>query len=58
MTAIYTLADAPRPPGHKKLADQEAYRIRVGEYRVIYELNDQELRVIVVAVGHRREVYR
>ena len=58
MAAIHALADMPRPPGCKKLADQDAYRVRVGDYRVIYEVNDQELRVVVVDVGHRREAYR
>ena len=48
----------PRPPGCKKLTNRDAWRIRVGDYRVIYEIHDQVLQVIVVTVGHRREVYR
>ena len=48
----------PRPPGCKKLKNRDAWRIRVGDYRVIYEIHDKVLQVIVVTVGHRREVYR
>ena len=48
----------PRPPGCKKLKNRDAWRIRVGDYRVIYEIHDKMLQVIVVTVGHRREVYR
>ena len=56
---IRTLADSPRPPGCVKLAGQEnLWRIRVGDYRVVYEIRDKELIVLVVSVAHRREVYR
>jgi mRNA interferase RelE/StbE len=48
----------PRPPGCKKLKNRDAWRIRVGDYRVIYEIHDKVLQVIVVTVGPRREVYR
>jgi mRNA interferase RelE/StbE len=48
----------PRPPGCKKLRGENAWRIRVGDYRIIYEIHDQISQVIVVTVGHRREVYR
>jgi mRNA interferase RelE/StbE len=48
----------PRPSGCKKLKNRDAWRIRVGDYRVIYEIHDKVLQVIVVTVGHRREVYR
>lgn len=48
----------PRPPGIKKLKGKDAYRIRVGDYRVIYEIHDKVLVVLVVSVGHRRDVYR
>ena len=47
-----------RPPDVKKLKGRNAWRIRVGDYRVIYEIHDRELVVLVVTVGHRREVYR
>jgi len=57
LSRIDALAVEPRPPGCQKLAGQERYRIRVGRYRVIYEIKDDELRVIVVAVGHRQGIY-
>jgi mRNA interferase RelE/StbE len=53
------LADNPRPHGAIKLEGAEdAYRIRVGDYRIIYEIRDTVLTVLIVRVGHRREVYR
>lgn len=53
------LAITPRPPGCKKLHDKEsAYRIRVGNFRVIYQIRDSALVVLVVKVGNRRHVYR
>lgn len=55
---IETLAKVPRPPDVKKLRGREAWQIRVGDYRVIYEIHDRILRVIVINVGHRREIYR
>ena len=56
---IEALADEPRPPGVKKLAgEEELYRIRVGDYRVIYAIEDAELVVLVVMVGDRKDVYR
>ena len=58
ISAIRALADDPRPVGCKKLAGRLAWRIRIGAYRVIYEIQDKQLLVIVVAVGHRKEVYR
>lgn len=48
----------PRPPGIKKLQGQEGYRLRVGDYRVLYTIDDQHKLVSIYAVGHRREVYR
>ena len=48
----------PRPMGCVKMAGQDAYRIRVGDYRVIYTIEDDRLIVLVIDVGHRREVYR
>jgi mRNA interferase RelE/StbE len=56
--AIRGLAHDPRPPGAKKLTARDAYRLRVGEYRVLYEIEDHRLVVLVVDVGHRREIYR
>jgi mRNA interferase RelE/StbE len=58
LAAIDALSGDPRPAGCKKLAGQEAWRIRVGDYRIIYEIHDQVLLVIVVDIGHRREIYR
>jgi mRNA interferase RelE/StbE len=51
------LGDDPRPPGCKKLKGREAWRIRIGDYRVIYEINDGRLIVTVITIGHRREIY-
>ena len=56
--AIRKLADDPRPPGTKKLTGRPAWRIRVGSYRIIYEIHDDRLVVLVVAIGDRKEVYR
>ena len=58
LAAIDALADDPRPPGCKKLVGQDGWRIRVGDYRIVYEIRDQVLLVIVVDVGHRSEIYR
>jgi mRNA interferase RelE/StbE len=55
---IEALADDPRPMGIEKLSGQERYRVRQGVYRIVYEIQDEELVIIVVKVGHRREVYR
>ncbi len=56
-TAIRDLATTPRPLGVKKLSGRDAWRIRIGAYRVIYEIYDQQLRVLVVAVGPRQGIY-
>ncbi|WP_420454503.1 type II toxin-antitoxin system RelE family toxin [Rubrivirga sp.] len=55
---IRALADDPRPAGCTKLSGQSAYRVRQGEYRIIYTIADDVLLVEVVKVGHRRDVYR
>jgi len=57
-TAIDALAFDPRPVGAAKLAGRDDYRIRVGDYRVVYAVDEAERLVIVGRVGHRREVYR
>ncbi len=55
--AIDALKNSPRPAGYKKLTNREAYRIRIGDYRVIYEIRDKTVTVLVVRIRHRREVY-
>jgi mRNA interferase RelE/StbE len=55
---IERLAIDPRPPGCEKLSGLERYRVRQGIYRIIYEIVDSRLIVLVVKVGHRRDVYR
>jgi mRNA interferase RelE/StbE len=57
LKAILSLAQDPRPVGCKKLKGRDAYRIRKGDYRVIYEISDSVLTILIVAVGHRREIY-
>jgi mRNA interferase RelE/StbE len=55
---LLKLESDPRPRGVKKLQGQESYRLRVGDYRVLYTVDDQVCQVMVYAVGHRRAVYR
>ena len=55
---IKELAADPRPPGHEKLTGQERYRVRQGLYRIIYSIQDKELTIWIVKVGHRKDVYR
>ena len=55
---LLTLKANPRPPGAKKLGGGEKYRIRIGDYRVLYTIDDALQKIEVSAVGHRREVYR
>mgnify|MGYP001580816136 FL=1 len=53
------LAATPRPKGVKKLTGtDDLYRIRVGDYRIVYQIHDDRLIVLVVRIGHRRDVYR
>lgn len=57
--AIEILAETPRPPGAKKLSGSSGdWRARTGDYRIIYEIRDARLIVLVVAMGHRRDVYQ
>jgi len=58
LARIHALADNPRPPGAEKLSAQERYRVRQGIYRILYEIENDRLLVVVVKVGHRRDVYR
>jgi mRNA interferase RelE/StbE len=54
---ILALEDNPRPRGIRKLSGREEYRLRAGDYRILYIINDKKRLVTIVAVGHRREVY-
>ncbi len=57
--ALELLAETPRPPKATQLVGGAgAWRVRVGDYRIIYEIRDRQLIVLVLKVGHRREVYR
>jgi mRNA interferase RelE/StbE len=58
LKCLQALAGEPRPRGCEKLSGQERYRVRRGIYRIIYEIQDKILTVLVVKVGHRREIYR
>ena len=55
---IMSLSDDPRPPGCEKLSGHDQYRMRQGNYRILYEIHDLDLVVLIVKVGHRRDVYR
>lgn len=55
---IQGLRTNPRPPGCEKLSGEDKYRIRQGDYRLLYEILDQDLIVTVVRIGNRRDVYR
>ncbi len=56
--AIALLAEDPRPPALRPLIGRPAYRARVGDYRIIYMVQDDLLVIVVVSLGHRRDVYR
>jgi mRNA interferase RelE/StbE len=55
---IQGLSTNPRPPGCEKLSGQERYRVRQGVYRIVYSANDAESSLLIVKVGHRKEIYR
>ncbi len=57
LTVIQSLAQNPRPVGCKKLKGADAYRVRKGNYRIIYEIRDAVLQIEVVAIGDRKDVY-
>ncbi|GAB3723520.1 type II toxin-antitoxin system RelE family toxin [Spirosoma lituiforme] len=57
LDTIEKLADEPRPDGCKKLKGRSGYRVRKGDYRLIYDIQDDILTIEVVAVGHRRQIY-
>ncbi len=58
LNRIEALTEDPRPPGCEKLTGQERYRLRQGRYRIVYSIQDDELTVWVVKVGHRKQIYR
>ncbi|MCH7745136.1 MAG: type II toxin-antitoxin system RelE/ParE family toxin [Chloroflexi bacterium] len=59
LTAIRALASEPRPRQCKKLTGSESsYRVRIGAYRVLYQVSDEDRIVTIYAIGHRREIYR
>ena len=55
---IQALSEEPRPQGSQKLSRKEQYRIRQGDYRAIYSIDDDNLNVSIIKVGHRKEIYR
>ena len=57
-SAVLDLAENPRPPNARKLTGRPAWRIRIGDYRVIYEIDDANATVLVVVIGPRGDVYR
>lgn len=56
--AIINLSENPRPIGYKKLKGREGFRIRIGDYRVIYQIIESELIIEIVALGHRKDIYK
>ena len=58
LPTIESLSEDPRPSGIEKLSGQDRYRIRQGYYRIIYEVNDEEVVVVIIKAGHRKDVYR
>lgn len=55
---IASLSGNPRPVGCKKLVERGAYRVRSGQYRIVYEIDDDVVTVHVIGVGHRKDIYR
>jgi mRNA interferase RelE/StbE len=58
LSRIENLGENPRPAGCEKLTGQERYRLRQGRYRILYSIQDDELTIWIVKVGHRKDVYR
>jgi mRNA interferase RelE/StbE len=58
LAAVTTLGEDPRPPGAIQLKGSPTWRVRVGDYRIIYDIDDGVLTVLVLDLGHRREIYR
>jgi len=55
---IQTLARNPRPSGSQKLSAQQCYRVRQGDYRIVYSIDDEDSLIDIVKIGRRREIYR
>ncbi|MEK7448577.1 MAG: type II toxin-antitoxin system RelE/ParE family toxin [Planctomycetota bacterium] len=55
---LLNLSETPRPYGSVKLKGVGSYRIRIGDYRIIYDINDTHRQITILAIGHRREIYR
>jgi mRNA interferase RelE/StbE len=58
VAAILSLGNDPRPPNARKLVNREEWRLRVGDYRILFAIDDQQQTVTVTAIAHRREIYR
>jgi mRNA interferase RelE/StbE len=58
ITTIKELAQNPRPSGYKKLKGRDGYRLRKGNYRILYEIRDTTLIINVIAIGHRKNIYK
>jgi mRNA interferase RelE/StbE len=58
VTRIMSLAENPHPPSARKLVNREEWRLRVGEYRILFLIDDRQRTVTITAIGHRREIYR
>jgi mRNA interferase RelE/StbE len=58
LARLKALGDEPHPIGSEKLAGYELYRVRQGNYRILYSIQDNELTIWIIKVGHRKEVYR
>jgi mRNA interferase RelE/StbE len=58
LDCLIKLQTNPRPSGYLKMKNMEGYRIRVGDYRILYDINDQEQKIKLRRIGHRRNVYK
>lgn len=56
--AIELLRQSPFPPKSRRLRGRDGHRIRVGDYRILYQVRREEILIVIVAIGHRREIYR